>query len=308
MFFRSHLHTALLTTIFLSCVFFLCAPALTHAQLVTCGNDITTTGAAGGGTIISGECTVCDLAIVASNVLNAFVLLVVIAAALSFVHAGVLYISSPGKPGNISRAHHVFTSTLVALIVVLSAYLLIDVFMRMLLPGGQVQGHMWSDVLCENGGNSSYTVPPLAPLPTPATVPLIPVPENAPYDCNDMQSLQDEFGGAGPVNAPGLDAMIACYRAAVGPLQGAQPIYTYDISSPTCNYTNGTSVCERCNHSPNSCHYGRGVGQGAMAADFNGPDEVALFNALIQARPTCGGRVIFEGNHSHISMDTCPNY
>jgi hypothetical protein len=131
------------------------------------------------------------------------------------------------------------------------------------------------------------------------------------FDCNDNADLQREFGGIGPVHGPGLDEMIACYKAdsEVQKVLGTQPIYTYERSNDKCNYTNGNRVCGKCAHSPNSCHYGAGTGLGALAADFNARNqslESDLCRAIKNVQNKCGGKVLCEGTHTHVSLNICP--
>jgi hypothetical protein len=46
--------------------------------------------------------------------------------------------------------------------------------------------------------------------------------------------------------------------------------FTYENNNPLCNLTRGFTLCGKCAHSQNSCHYGGKTGnQGAMAVDYN---------------------------------------
>lgn len=149
------------------------------------------------------------------------------------------------------------------------------------------------------------------------TKPVVPKRDNI-YDCKDMASLKEEFGGAGPVNGPGMDELLNCIMSdpTVASLKDHQPPYTHEMTlweatrNPTCDYTNGKSVCETCSHSEGSCHYGRGTGVGALAADFNAKSgkEAALFAAIKAAieKNGCAGRAALEGNHTHVSHSSCP--
>jgi hypothetical protein len=129
------------------------------AQLVTCGNDITVTGS-DGNWLYSGECTICDLQQLAQRIINWFVVILVMVAALLFVNAGVLYVTAPSNPGNISRAHRIFTNTLIGILLILAAWLLIDFIMRTMLPGdGNVFGTPWNEMLCEVGTDSEVPIP-----------------------------------------------------------------------------------------------------------------------------------------------------
>jgi hypothetical protein len=125
-------------------------------RLVPCGNTITV-NQTGGETCYTGECTICDVQILAMNILRFMVAFVILMAALLFVNAGVLYIMSPANPGNIARAHKMFTSTIVGLIIVLAAYLIIDTIMRALYSQGPLGP--WSEFLCNGTAVTVQCVP-----------------------------------------------------------------------------------------------------------------------------------------------------
>ncbi|MBP9749643.1 MAG: hypothetical protein KBD21_02845 [Candidatus Pacebacteria bacterium] len=375
-------------------------------DLVPCGDDVVVSGDSKTGYTYCNECSACHLQQLAQNVLNFLVGVMSAVAALLFVNAGILYTTAPTNPSAVSKAHNIFKNTLIGILIILSAYLLIDFGLKALLgENGSVMGFgPWNTILCKDvPSNGCYTMPPIGKIVLdPDTLNLenavkngltcksigfdcrkecgtdfVPVTElnstctettpicckfhtavagnackgsttgktglcistgatcavsetatecgilpccisvNTPptppkpdgdYDCNDVDSLKEEFGGAGPVNAPGLEALINCYTsdAEVKKWLSSQTIYTWEKSNPKCNYTNGREVCGACAHSFNSCHYGRGTGKGAMGADFNGTSESALCKAIYAAQKTCGGRVLCEGNHTHVSLNECP--
>jgi len=150
-------HLFILVT--LALIFAALLPQVVHADsllgnLVSCGNDVTVT-ADGSSYVTENECTICDLQILAQNLINWFVAFAVLLAALLFVNAGVLYITSPGNTANVAKGHQILTKTLIGLIVVLAAWLLIDVVMKTALPNsGQLKeasgGYYgpWNEVLC----------------------------------------------------------------------------------------------------------------------------------------------------------------
>lgn len=78
------------------------------------------------------ECGICDLVTLANNVMKILIVLGVVVAALVFVNAGFLYLTSSTNPGNISRGHSLFTSALVGLVIILAAWLIIDAIMGVL--------------------------------------------------------------------------------------------------------------------------------------------------------------------------------
>jgi hypothetical protein len=126
------------------------------ADLVPCGNVIKVSENANQ-ICYTGECTICDTQILALRVLNYLITLGVIIAALLFVNAGVLYVTSPGNSGNIAKAHRIFTSTVVGLIIMLAAWLLIDLIMKSLYAQGNYGP--WNEFLCSNAStNGAYCV------------------------------------------------------------------------------------------------------------------------------------------------------
>jgi len=121
-----------------------------NPDLVKCGDNIEIKEE-GDNICYYNECSVCDLQKLAQNVLNYFVILVVVVAMLVFTNAGVLYATSSAKPGNIAKAHGMFTSALVGLVVVLGAYLLINTLMWALYEGGDFGD--WKSFLCHSETN-----------------------------------------------------------------------------------------------------------------------------------------------------------
>ena len=92
------------------------------------------------------ECTVCHLQVLAMNVLNFLVMISAVVAALLFVNAGVLYVMSSANPGNIAKAHKIFTSTLVGAVIIFASWLLINTIMMSLVAGDNFTG--WNNLLC----------------------------------------------------------------------------------------------------------------------------------------------------------------
>jgi hypothetical protein len=304
------------------------------ADIVTCGDDVVVEYGAGdcpSGNCIcyTGECSVCDAQTLAWNVLNWLISIAIIIAALLFVNAGVLYVMSPSNPGNIARAHKIFTNTLIGLVIILSAWLLIDVVMKSLFNenAGDVAYGPWNNFLCSGTSYATYCVdqmdkivikggepapqepgtpPPAGGGPTPTPRP------DGPYSCRDPKSVADAHGTVYPrTNHPDLTALIACYRADPNIAALLGTVYTYENSNDTCNYTHGVPSCGKCAHGQYSCHYGGGLGQGAMAADFNSRGSEAALCARVRARQgVCRGNVICQSaghfDHTHVSTASCP--
>ncbi len=75
-------------------------------------------------------CQACHLVKLAENVVNFFVYFSIAIATLMFAWAGILYVSSATNPKNIETAHGIFWSVFVGLIIVLSAWLVVDTIMK----------------------------------------------------------------------------------------------------------------------------------------------------------------------------------
>jgi hypothetical protein len=81
------------------------------------------------------NCTVCDLATLAQNIINVGVFIFVFYAAAMFSFAGFLYLTSAAKPDQTSTARSILQNVTLGLIVLLSAWLIIDTIMKSLLGG-----------------------------------------------------------------------------------------------------------------------------------------------------------------------------
>lgn len=107
----------------------------------------------------AGECTVCDLVQLAQNIVRILIFLATCIAVLLFVYAGWLYIQASASPGNVSKAHGIFISTLIGLVVTLAAWLIIDTIMKTFYGDGGRWGP-WNDILCDvETAQERYCVP-----------------------------------------------------------------------------------------------------------------------------------------------------
>jgi hypothetical protein len=222
------------------------------ADLVPCGNVITVNTAgtecpSGDCICYSGECSICDTQTLAFTVLNYLITLGVIIAALLFVNAGVLYVTSPGNSGNIAKAHRIFTSTLVGLIIMLAAWLLIDLIMKALFSEGEMIGAQkvgpWNNFLCEGAAaNGAYCVdkikgmqikggtapPPGPPPPPPGTPP---------------------GGPGGPTKCPVAGPASGCSPERLAPYFGRYASHASSIcAAETSGGHNIPSTCDVCSN------------------------------------------------------------
>ncbi len=149
-----------------------CFPFNAHGQgafkffgtIVECGDSVRTVRgddpAVGNGHTADeictvGGCTTCDLLSSAMKLLDFIILLGTVVASLLFVNAGYLYLTAGGSPGSISKAHGIFFSTLVGLVITLGAYLFIDTIMKVIY-GGEGWGP-WNELVCTGGSSDGVT-------------------------------------------------------------------------------------------------------------------------------------------------------
>lgn len=144
------------------------ATAVYAQPLVPCGNADTIRS----GGFLADECNVCHLQVLAMNVINFFVLITAVVAALLFVNAGVLYVMSSANPGNIAKAHRIFMTTLAGAVLVFAAWLLINTIMMSLVQGSHFLG--WNNTLCTGNMEQSVITTP------PSQVPPYSLPPNLP--------------------------------------------------------------------------------------------------------------------------------
>jgi hypothetical protein len=83
-----------------------------------------------GGT--AGLCQACNLVQLGQNILRFFVSFSVVAATVMFAYAGFLYVSASSNRSNLDSAKTIFTNTLIGLILILTAYLIIDLTLKVL--------------------------------------------------------------------------------------------------------------------------------------------------------------------------------
>lgn len=75
-------------------------------------------------------CQACHLAELTHNILSFFISLAVGAAAVMFAYAGFLYVTASSNQGNIDKAKSIFSQVLIGLVLVLVAWLIVDLTLR----------------------------------------------------------------------------------------------------------------------------------------------------------------------------------
>lgn len=260
--------------------------------------DTSSSLAAGLVTCEGPDCTTCSVIEMVNLIIKLLIGVLVLVAVLLIVVSGVRLVVSGGDQSALTRAKETFTQVVIGFILILAAWLIVDTVLRLMMANGQGL-EFWGKVECigqtvprevgvADAGNASSTLDAA--------------------QCQDDAALMKKYRGSlvGKED-PGLLTMIACYmndprvHAAV---DGGQ-IYTVERTNPRCSLTNGDPVCGKCAHSNGSMHYGGGSGRGAMAVDFNakgGISELDLYNRLKDRAAACGGKLLFENNHTHISL------
>ncbi len=79
------------------------------------------------------SCSICDLVELAQNIINFLVMAAASIATALFVYAGILYIFAGGDKEKISKAHSIFFNVVVGFVIVLAAWLIVDLVMTVLL-------------------------------------------------------------------------------------------------------------------------------------------------------------------------------
>lgn len=80
-----------------------------------------------------GICGMCDLIGLVNNIIQFAIYLAVTVAAIMFIVAGMKYLTAGGSPDKISSAHKIFWNVIIGLVLVLTAWLIIELIMTTFL-------------------------------------------------------------------------------------------------------------------------------------------------------------------------------
>ena len=96
------------------------------------------------------DCSACDLVLLANNLIKWLIGTVMVLFSVLAVWAGFGLVTSGGNPSALSDAKSKFTNAFIGLLIVLSAWLVVDTLMRGLVGnGGEIEGYgPWSQVYC----------------------------------------------------------------------------------------------------------------------------------------------------------------
>ncbi|MBI5456918.1 hypothetical protein HY969_04240 [Candidatus Kaiserbacteria bacterium] len=88
------------------------------------------------------NCTVCSLAELAQNILNAGIVISVFLSAMLFAYAGWLYLTNEAI-GQQQKAKDTFKNVVLGLVIILAAWVIVDTLMKMTLGGNYLP---WNNV------------------------------------------------------------------------------------------------------------------------------------------------------------------
>jgi len=86
------------------------------------------------------DCDICHIGQLAQNVLNAGIYIAVFLSAILFAYAGWQYITAGGEPGKATEAKKIFWTVGVGLVLILAAWLIVDVIMKLMVKSGAPLG------------------------------------------------------------------------------------------------------------------------------------------------------------------------
>jgi len=229
---------------------------------------------------------------------------IVFVAPLMIAYAGFLFVVNPVNASGKEQAKKILTNTVVGIVIALAGWMIVDAIMAALYNPGAESGttklQTWSSLITTNG--ASICIPLAASL-------------------KPGPGVSGTGTGSGIVTGsstgkftfdPGIDAQVA---TASGPLAELISCMANDVSagvgrissisdSVIISGAHDFKYCANqggCSHTVNSCHYG-GSGKcngSSYAVDFGDEQNTA---ALTAAAQKCGGVVLNEGNHLHVSV------
>lgn len=251
-------------------VFIFCVPFFTFAShnggLVPCHGP---------------ECNACHLVQLGQNVLNFLVTITVLMSGVIFAIAGFKMVTSRGNSGTISEAREMFTNVIVGLVILLSAWLVVDTVMKVFVDESKLLGP-WNEIQC--------VVQPISTTATPTPItPVTPVTSTPSVGALSHGEALAQLSGISVVssgnctdrnqrNCTSLDGL---QSSALGEIKGT-------INSCTgCNLqiTAGTEIGHK-----NSCH----TSGTCVDIDCRGGCATSQINTVLSAASNSGARAVYE--------------
>ncbi len=219
------------------------------------------------------DCSACDLVDMINTIILWLFMIVFLIFAIIMLAAGWGLVTSAGNQVALDAAKSKFTNAIIGIIIIMAAWLLIDVIMRGLLAGGdgQISGYgPWTQVQCQQqitalewagDPDTDPTVPPLAG-PKPASC--------GGTDCQALDPSICKIATSCSIS-PDLAAKITAFDAAVK-AAGVNGTRVTEAMPPTVNHQ---SQC----HSNGTC-IDYGASGGLSGADINKVADAARANGL----------------------------
>jgi hypothetical protein len=128
---------------------FLMTPAFAMAQSAASGGLVPIVPQSGQGSDCNGPggCqSICDLALLAQNVLNDGIYIAVFLSAVLFAWAGFKHLTAGGNSEEIKKANKVFSAVFIGLIIILSAWLVVNTLMNVIVGNGPTPTMPWNQI------------------------------------------------------------------------------------------------------------------------------------------------------------------
>ena len=263
-------------------------------------------------------CSPCDLIVLFNTVLKWFLTISFLIFAIVALVAGIKLVTQ-GNPGALADAKKSFTNAFIGLIIILSAFLIVDTLMRYLVRGGgDIEGYgPWQKVACatqseattDNGFFKDSADPEFEQrtISDPAQYGTMEAAATADGTVRfQTVEVRNQFSAASVPLANMLNCMARTMPAGVGQISAIteKAIANGARTMAYCR-ASGKPACE---HVARSLHYGFDgrCGDRSFAVDFGDENNE---NTICKAANTCGtpSRCVNEGDHVHLSIPVVCN-
>lgn len=281
----------------------LAAPASAHAATATFFGPIVAEECHCPGSAPSYGCVLATV----QNTINFGISLACILAALALAYAGLMWVVNSTNPEGRKQASGMLLNVFVGLVIVLSAWLIIDFVMKKLYAGehGSKDFGPWNSILAGQAGDQCIV----------ATTPsgggilggiLGGPPPAPPAGAGTTFTYQSGVQAETPAESSALRSLLSCMSgrlpSGVGQISAVTDLYSVTDQSRIAHCAAvGSQGDSHCAHTVGSCHYGgsRCTGQ-SYAVDFGDEGNAS---ALIAAARACGAQraALENGTHVHVS-------
>lgn len=222
-------------------------------------------------------------------------LIIVFVAPLMIAYGGFLYLTSPFNSSQLGKAKGILWHAVIGIILSLSAWLIITAVLAFITPNGDLFGKKWTTLLVSsslepcirlNQGRTSIVVPTSLPSTPSASLP-----------GTGRFSFQSGIDAQVPTQSPQVADLLLCMGAKLSSNVTITSISDSAITSGQKTFEQ--CAASGCAHKANSCHYG---GQKACLGSSYAVDVKGDAGTINTAARACGGAVLNEGDHLHVSV------